>query len=103
MAPTAPVNLKPFVPEWVPPPVTKEKHNFAQLKYINLLVLDSEDLVLVKIIIRDDGFLFFKNHGVFLDQFALTQYLYNNISKKNEECFLFYPDIGLWSGYKYFY
>jgi hypothetical protein len=66
---------KPFVPQWVPPPVTKETHNFAKLKSIDLSLLDSEDPAIVdslvqnvKQAIRDDGFLFLENYGVSLDQ-----------------------------------
>lgn len=66
---------KPFVPGWVPPPVTQEKHNFAQLKSIDLSLLDSEDPAVVenliqqvKVAIRDDGFLFLENYGVSLEQ-----------------------------------
>lgn len=82
MAPAAPFNppssnlpSKPFVPEWVPPPATKEKHNFAKLKSIDLSLLDSDDpavvdnlIELVKVAIRDDGFLFLENYGVSLEQ-----------------------------------
>jgi hypothetical protein len=66
---------KPSVPGWVPPPVTQEKHNFAQLKSIDLSLLDSEDPAVVenliqqvKVAIRDDGFLFLENYGVSLEQ-----------------------------------
>jgi hypothetical protein len=82
MAPAAPFNPpsadlpgKPVVPEWVPPAVTQEKHNFAQLKSIDLSLLDSKDPAVVenliqqvKIAIRDDGFLFLENYGVSLEQ-----------------------------------
>lgn len=82
MAPAAPFNPpsanlpgKPLVPEWVPPPVTKETHNFAKLKSIDLSLLDSEDSAVVdeliqkvKVAIRDDGFLFLENYGVSLEQ-----------------------------------
>lgn len=82
MAPAAPFNPpsanlpgKPSLPEWVPPPVTKEKHNFAKLKSIDLSILDSDDPAVVedlikrvKIAIRDDGFLFLENYGVSLEQ-----------------------------------
>jgi hypothetical protein len=82
MAPAAPFNPpsanlpgKPFVPEWIPPPATQEKHNFAQLKSIDLSLLDSEDpsvvhelIQQVKVAIRDDGFLFLENYGVSLEQ-----------------------------------
>lgn len=82
MAPSAPFNPpsanlpgKPFVPEWIPPPVTQEKHQFAELKSIDLSLLDSDDPAVVehlinqvKIAIRDDGFLFLENYGVSLEQ-----------------------------------
>ncbi|KAF2166028.1 hypothetical protein M409DRAFT_66921 [Zasmidium cellare ATCC 36951] len=103
---------KPFVPEWVPPPVTNEKENFAQLKSIDLSLLDSDDPAVVnnliqrvKTAIRDDGFLFLENYGVSLEQlhrqFALAQYLYSNISEEDKERLLFDPDTGRWSGYKH--
>lgn len=73
--PPASLPGKPFVPEWVPPPVTKESHNFAKLTSIDLSLLDSEDPTLVenlieqvKVAIRDDGFLFLENYGVSLEQ-----------------------------------
>lgn len=85
MAPAAPFdppssNLpgKPFVPEWIPPPATKEQHNFAKLKSIDLSLLDSDDPAVVdrliqdvKVAIRDDGFLFLQNYGVSLEQVRL--------------------------------
>ncbi|KAK9768959.1 putative Fe2OG dioxygenase domain-containing protein [Seiridium cardinale] len=119
MAPAAPFNPtaadlpgKPFVPAWVPPPVTQEKHNFAQLKSIDLSLLDSEDPAVVdslinqvKIAIRDDGFLFLESYGISIEQlhrqFALAQYLYNNISDEDKERLLFSPETGVWSGYKH--
>lgn len=73
--PSAHLPGKPLVPEWIPPPVTKEKHNFAQLKSIDLSLLDSDDPTVVdnlvkqvKQAIRDDGFLFLENYGVSLEQ-----------------------------------
>lgn len=77
------VNLsgKPSVPDWIPPPVTKETHNFAQLKSIDLSLLDSADPAVVdnlikqvKIAIRDDGFLFLENYGVSLEQVSQSSY-----------------------------
>lgn len=82
MAPTASFNPpaanlpgKPFVPEWVPPPVTQEKHDFATLTSIDLSLLDSDnpavvnDLIQqVKRAIREDGFLFLENYGVSIEQ-----------------------------------
>ncbi|KAL1382909.1 putative gibberellin 3-beta hydroxylase [Phyllosticta capitalensis] len=121
MAPAAPFTPpaadlpgKPFVPTWIPPPVTQEKENFAELSSIDLSLLDSEDPAVVdalvqkvKSAIRDDGFLFLENYGVSLEQlhrqFSLAQYLYNNISEEDKECLLFDPDTGRWSGYKHPY
>ncbi|KAL4932152.1 uncharacterized protein BDV17DRAFT_279814 [Aspergillus undulatus] len=119
MAPATPFNPpsttlpgKPFVPEWKAPPVTKQTEGFATLKSIDLSLLDSEDPAVVdnliqqvKVAIRDDGFLFLENYGVSLEQlhrqFALAQYLYNNISEEDKERLLFDPDTGRWSGYKH--
>jgi isopenicillin N synthase-like dioxygenase len=112
--PPADLPDKPYVPAWIPPPVTKETHNFAQLKSIDLSLLDSNDPAVVddlikkvKIAIRDDGFLFLENYGVSLEQlhrqFALAQYLYNNISNEDKERLLFDPETGVWSGYKHPY
>jgi isopenicillin N synthase-like dioxygenase len=121
MAPSAPFNPpsadlpgKPSVPEWIPPPVTRETHDFAQLKSIDLSKLDSDDPVEVdhlvqevKQAIRDDGFLFLENYGISLEQlhrqFALAQYLYHNISDEDKRKLLFSPDTGVWSGYKHPY
>lgn len=86
MAPSAPFNPpaadlpgKPFVPEWIPPPVTQEKHDFAELTSIDLSLLDSDDPAVVedlikqvKRAIREDGFLFLENYGVSLEQVSPT-------------------------------
>lgn len=79
--PSANISGKPVVPEWIPPPVTKENHNFAKLKSIDLSLLDSDDPAIVdnlikqvKIAIRDDGFLFLENYGVSLDQVGKDPY-----------------------------
>ena len=73
--PSADLPGKPSVPQWVPPPVTKETHNFAKLKSIDLSLLDSDDpkvvehlVSQVKVAIRDDGFLFLENYGISLEQ-----------------------------------
>jgi hypothetical protein len=34
-------------------------------------------------------------------QFAIAQYMYNNISEEDKERLLFNPDSGVWSGYKH--
>lgn len=87
MAPTAPFNPpaadlpgKPSVPAWNPPPVTQEKHNFAELSSIDLSLLDSDDPAVVdglvnqvKRAIREDGFLFLENYGISLEQVRTTQ------------------------------
>jgi isopenicillin N synthase-like dioxygenase len=110
--PAADLPGKPFVPDWIPPPITKETHNFAQLKSIDLSKLDPEDPAVVdnlvkevKQAIRNDGFLFLENYGISLEQlhrqFALAQYLYNNISEEDKERLLFNPETGAWSGYKH--
>ncbi|KAL4908303.1 hypothetical protein BDW74DRAFT_174993 [Aspergillus multicolor] len=121
MAPAAPFNPpspnlpgKPSVPEWNRPQVTKQTEGFATLKSIDLSLLDSEDPTVVdnliqqvKVAIRDDGFLFLENYGISLEQlhrqFAIAQYLYNNISEEDKEKLLFDPDTGRWSGYKHPY
>jgi hypothetical protein len=71
---------KPVVPVWNAPPITQEKHNFAQLKSIDLSLLDSEDPAVVdglvqtvKVAIRDDGFLFLEDYGVSLEQVSFLQ------------------------------
>ncbi|UZJ50692.1 hypothetical protein CBS101457_000012 [Exobasidium rhododendri] len=112
--PAADLPGKPFVPEWHPPAATKEKENFAELKSIDLSLMDSDDPAVVdalvekvKVAIRDDGFLFLENYGISLDQlhrqFAIAQYLYKNISEEDKERLLFDPDTGRWSGYKHPY
>jgi len=94
MAPSAPFNPpsadlpgKPFVPTWVPPAVTQQKENFAELSSIDLSLLDSdnpavvEELVQrVKVAIRDDGFLFLENYGVSLEQVKLVPLQYGKTS-----------------------
>lgn len=66
---------KVHIDNWVPPPVTKQVNNFAQLSTIDLSLMDSSDPAVVrrleqqiKTAIRDDGFLFLENYGVDIDQ-----------------------------------
>lgn len=89
MAPTAPFNPpatdlpgKPFVKPWVPPPITKETHNFAELTSIDLSKMDSDDPAVVaelvdavKVAIRDDGFIFLENYGVSYEQVRRRHFL----------------------------
>lgn len=70
---------KPLVPDWQPPATTEEKHDFAELKSIDLALLDSDDPTVVadlvqnaKTAIRDDGFLFLENYGVSLEQVRMA-------------------------------
>jgi hypothetical protein len=45
-----------------------------------------------------------KSSGIQLHrQFAIAQYLYNNITDEDKERLLFDPDTGRWSGYKHPY
>lgn len=76
--PPADLPGKPYVRPWVPPPVTQEKHNFADLHAIDLSLMDSPDpnvvaglVETVKQAIRDDGFLFLENYGISLEQASL--------------------------------
>jgi hypothetical protein len=73
--PPADLPGKPVVPEWIPPPVTQERENFAELTSIDLSLLDSDDETVVddlvqqvKRAIREDGFLFLENYGISLEQ-----------------------------------
>lgn len=63
------------MPAWRIPPVTQEKHNFAELTSIDLSLMDSDDPAVVdnlvqqvKRAIREDGFLFIENYGISLEQ-----------------------------------
>lgn len=73
--PAADLPGKPYVRPWIPPPVTKETHNFAKLSSIRLSLMDSDDPAVVdslvqqvKTAIREDGFLFLEDYGVSLEQ-----------------------------------
>ncbi|KAG5661976.1 hypothetical protein KAF25_004215 [Fusarium avenaceum] len=110
--PPADLPGKPSVAQWIPPPVTQQKENFAKLTSIDLSLLDSDDPAVVqdlvdqvKRAIREDGFLFLENYGVSIEQlhrqFGIAQYMYNNISEEDKERLLFDPDSGVWSGYKH--
>jgi hypothetical protein len=112
--PAADLPGKPPVAEWIPPPITQQKENFAELTSIDLSLLDSDDPAVVddlvkqvKRAIREDGFLFLENYGISLEQlhrqFALAQYLYHSISEEDRERLLFNPETGVWSGYKHPY
>ncbi|WVQ64258.1 uncharacterized protein L199_002420 [Kwoniella botswanensis] len=112
--PSADAPGKPKIADWVPPPVTKETHNFAMLTSIDLSLLDSDDPAVVqdlieqvKRAIREDGFLFLENYGVSLEQlqrqFSIANHLHTHLSDEDKERLLFHPDTGLWAGYKHPY
>ena len=77
--PSANLPNKPFVPEWIPPPITKQTENFATLTSIDLSLMDSDDPAVVarlieqvKSAIREDGFLFLENYGISLEQVRMS-------------------------------
>lgn len=90
MAPSAPFYPPPangpgkvHIDNWVPPPVTKQVDNFAQLSTIDLSLMDSDDPAVVsrleqqiKTAIREDGFLFLENYGVDIDQVSTISMLW---------------------------
>lgn len=119
---------KPEVPKWVPPEPTKTDLEWAELRTIELSLLDSPDPAIVsklvettKAAIKEDGFLFLTNYGVSLEQvnlraapwnhqahdrrqlhrqFDLAQYLHSNISKEDKERLLWDPSTGVFAGFK---
>ena len=73
----APVSTvdKPEIPPWIPPQETKMDLEWADLRTIELSLLDSGDPDIVaelvattKAAIKADGFLFLTNYGVSLEQ-----------------------------------
>lgn len=114
---------KPHVPTWVPPPATTADVDFAQLRTVDLALLDSPDprevqelVATAKSAIREDGFLFLVNYGVSFEQaseaktqepdlqlmrqFSLAQYMFDNISQEDKERLLWDPKSGMFPGYK---
>jgi hypothetical protein len=66
---------KPEVPKWVPPEPTKMNLEWADLRTIELSLLDSSDpeiaaklVATTKAAIKEDGFLFLTDYGVSLEQ-----------------------------------
>lgn len=66
---------KPEVPAWIPPQPTKMDLEWADLRTIELSLLDSDDSAVVaglvattKAAIKEDGFLFLTNYGISLEQ-----------------------------------
>ncbi|OWP04495.1 hypothetical protein B2J93_1354 [Marssonina coronariae] len=106
-APFAPPSAtgKPQVPTWVPPQPTRMPLEWADLRTIELSLLDAEDPAVVaalvattKAAIKEDGFLFLTNYGVSLEQlhrqFSLAQYLHSNISDEEKQSLLWDPSTG---------
>ncbi|KAH7369763.1 hypothetical protein BKA65DRAFT_544490 [Rhexocercosporidium sp. MPI-PUGE-AT-0058] len=102
---------KPEVPVWIPPQPTKVDLEWADLRTIELSLLDSEDpdvvaslVTTTKAAIKEDGFLFLTNYGVSLEQlhrqFSLAQYLHLNISEEDKERLLWDPSTGVFAGFK---
>jgi hypothetical protein len=120
---------KPHVPRWVPPEPTKMNLDWADLRTIELSLLDSPDPTVVselvektKVAIKEDGFLFLTDYGVSLEQvnlsqeprgtlqltlsgqlyrqFDLAQYLHANISEEDKERLLWDPSTGVFAGFK---
>lgn len=120
--PAADLPGKPFVEQWVPPSTTKLDIDWAQLRTIELSLLDSPDPKVVQNLvdtcraaIRDDGFIFLTDYGVSYDQvsradrrriphvecanscqlhrqFSIAQYLHRNMSEEDKERLHWNPD-----------
>ena len=108
-SPPAPTG--PAIPKWQPPKPTNAQLNWAELKDIDLSLLDSPDPEVVNDLVkltatatREDGFLYLTNYGISLDQlhrqFDLAQYLHSNISDEDKERLLWDPSSGLFAGFK---
>ncbi|KAF8857022.1 Clavaminate synthase-like protein [Acephala macrosclerotiorum] len=102
---------RPEVPEWIPPQPTKQDLEWADLRTIELSLLDSPDpdvgrglVEMTKKAIKEDGFLFLMDYGVSIEQlhrqFSLAQFLHQNISQEDKERLLWDPSTGLFAGFK---
>lgn len=109
--PPDPTIHKPEVPEWIPPEPTKADLDWAQLRTIDLSLLDSPDpsvvsslILTTKQAIKEDGFLYVTNYGISLSQlhrqFSLAQYMHSNISESDKQRLLWEPSSGTFAGYK---
>jgi hypothetical protein len=70
---------KPHVPKWTPPEPTKIDLDWADLRTIELSLLNSPDpeavarlVATTKAAIKEDGFLFLADYGVSLEQINLS-------------------------------
>ncbi|PBP20810.1 hypothetical protein BUE80_DR008431 [Diplocarpon rosae] len=102
---------KPNVPTWVPPQPTQLPLEWAELRTIELSLLDSQEpdvvaalVATTKAAIKEDGFLFLTDYGVSLEQlhrqFSLAQYLHAKISDEEKERLLWDPSTGVFAGFK---
>ena len=100
-----------MIPPWNAPLPTTADLDWAQLRTIELSLLDSPDPTVVanliattKAAIKEDGFLYVTDYGVSLSQlhrqFALAQYLHANITARDKERLLWNPESGLFAGFK---
>ena len=71
---------KPHIPKWTPPEPTKMDLDWADLRTIELPLLNSPDPEVVaklvattKAAIKEDGFLFLTDYGVSLEQVNLSR------------------------------
>ena len=70
---------KPEVPKWIPPQLTKSDLEWADIRTIELSLLDSRDpdtvatlVAKTKAAIKEDGFLFLTDYGVSIEQVTLS-------------------------------
>ncbi|RDW69979.1 hypothetical protein BP5796_08376 [Coleophoma crateriformis] len=104
--PPSPSISKPTVPKWIPPKTTEMVTDWADLRTIDLSLLDSPDPAVVeelvattKAAIKEDGFLFLTDYGLHR-QFDLAQYLHSNISQGDRERLHWDPSKGTFAGFK---
>ncbi|KAF4888550.1 UPF0676 protein [Colletotrichum fructicola] len=103
---------KPEIAPWDKPHPTKEDLNWAELRTLDLSLLDgtpnqqAELVETTRLAIQKDGFLFVKNFGMTEEQldrhFALAQYIFfhGGISEEEKEKFMWDLSKGTFKGYK---
>ena len=110
--PSSTSESKPHIKPWIPPrPTSQMDLEWAELRTIDLSLLDSPDGEVVrrliedtKSAIREDGFLFLDGYGVSLEQlhrqFTIAQYLHESIGEEEKERLLWNPEMGSFAGFK---
>lgn len=80
--PSATLPGKPTIPDWTPPPISREPVQWAKLRTIELSKLDDPDpkvvqelVDLTRVAIRDDGFIFLTDYGISLEQVGALSHL----------------------------